>query len=62
MWKKQIQPGEKVPLKLAAADGAAVEEVYALMAGMKREDFRSMMLSGGRPPEGNLYRSDWEDE
>ena len=47
-------------LKLAATDGTPYEQAYAIMAGMERQDLRKMMLSGGRRPEGNLYRSDWE--
>ena len=61
-WNGMLEQGGNVyySLKLAAADGTPYEQAYALMAGMEREDFRNMMLSGGRPPEGNLYRSDWE--
>ncbi|MEO0412439.1 MAG: protocatechuate 4,5-dioxygenase subunit alpha [Pseudomonadota bacterium] len=62
-WNGMLEQGGNVyyTLKLAACDGVPYEEAYALMAGMPREDYRAMMLTGGRPVEGNRYLSDWED-
>jgi protocatechuate 4,5-dioxygenase alpha chain len=31
------------------------------MTGLSREDYRQMMLSGGRPIEGNRYKGENED-
>ena len=36
--------------KLFATDGRSFEEIAASMAGMPREAYRAMMLSGGRKP------------
>ncbi|MCG8441931.1 MAG: protocatechuate 4,5-dioxygenase subunit alpha [Caulobacterales bacterium] len=62
-WNGMLEHGGNVyyTLKLAATDGTPYEAAYAAMAGMERGDFRQMMLSGGRPAEGNQYRSDWEE-
>lgn len=61
-WNGMLEEGGNVyyTLKLAACDGVPYELAYSLMADMPREDYRAMMLSGGRPPEGNQYLSDWE--
>ena len=32
------------------------------MTGMGVEAYRDMMLAGGRSPEGNRYKSEWEDK
>lgn len=62
-WNGMLEHGGNVyyTLKLAAADGLAFEAAYAAMAGMEQSDYRRMMLAGGRSPEKNLYKSDWED-
>lgn len=41
--------------KLAAYDGLSMQQVGALMSGtgMSEDDFKQMMLDGGRPIEGN---------
>jgi protocatechuate 4,5-dioxygenase alpha chain len=28
---------------------------------MTEEEYRDMMISGGRSPDGNRYTSEWED-
>jgi len=33
-----------------------------MMTGVSREEYRDMMLSGGRSIEGNRYTSEWEDK
>ena len=44
--------------KLAACDGLTMQHVGAEMSGtgMTVEDFRQMMLDGGRPIDGNRSR------
>lgn len=61
-WNRMLELGGNIyyTLKLAATDGIPIDQAYAAMAGMSREDFRAMMVGGGRPPEGNLYLKDWE--
>ena len=39
--------------KLFFTDGQSFEKGAARMAGMAQEDYRAMMLGGGRSPEGN---------
>jgi protocatechuate 4,5-dioxygenase alpha chain len=37
-------------LKIGATDGVSVQSMCARMAGMAEEDYRQMMLTGGRSP------------
>lgn len=39
--------------KLFSTDGQSFEQAAASMAGMSREDYREMMVSGGRSPDDN---------
>ena len=32
------------------------------MTGVSRDDYRAMMLAGGRPIEGNRSKSEWENK
>lgn len=54
-WLKMIQEGGNIYYvsKLGATCGLSFEEMAASMTGMTREDYRKMMLSGGRPIDGN---------
>jgi protocatechuate 4,5-dioxygenase alpha chain len=42
--------------KLFSTDGQSFEQAAASMTGVTREEYRAMMLGGGRSPEGNLYK------
>ena len=44
--------------KLFFTDGQSFEYAAASMTGMSPEDYRQMMLSGGRPIEGNRYKGE----
>ncbi len=44
--------------KLGATCGLTFEDLAASMSGMKKEDYRKMMLSGGRPIAGNRSRAE----
>jgi len=46
--------------KLAAYDGITFQDLAAKMTGTSREEYRDMMLRGGRPIEGNRFKSEWE--
>jgi protocatechuate 4,5-dioxygenase alpha chain len=48
--------------KLAAFDGINFQNLAAMMTQMKTEDYRDMMVNGGRSIEGNRYKSEWEDK
>jgi protocatechuate 4,5-dioxygenase alpha chain len=44
--------------KLFSTDGQSFEQAAASMTGLSREEYRQMMLSGGRTPEGNRYKGE----
>lgn len=48
--------------KLAAFDGIAFQELAAKMSHMSRDDYRQMMVDGGRKIDGNRSKSEWEDK
>ncbi|MBV8905369.1 MAG: protocatechuate 4,5-dioxygenase subunit alpha [Acidobacteriia bacterium] len=54
-WLKLIQEGGNIYYvsKLGATCGLTFEDLAASMSGMKKEDYRKMMLGGGRSIEGN---------
>ena len=41
--------------KLFSTDEQSFEQAAAAMTGMSRDDYRQMMLNGGRSPKGNLF-------
>jgi protocatechuate 4,5-dioxygenase alpha chain len=41
--------------KIGATDGKSFQTMAASMTGMTEEEYRKMMVSGGRSPEGNRY-------
>ncbi|MEG0002535.1 MAG: protocatechuate 4,5-dioxygenase subunit alpha [Comamonas sp.] len=42
-------------VKIGATDGVSVQNMVSTMSGMNEEDYRLMMLGGGRSIEGNRY-------
>lgn len=63
-WNQLLALGGNIyyTSKLAAFDGITFQDLAAMMTGSSREDYRDMMLHGGRPIEGNRTKSDWEDK
>lgn len=47
--------------KLFFTDEQSFEQAAASMTGMSREEYREMMVGGGRSPDGNRYSKEWED-
>ena len=47
--------------KLFFTDEQSFEQAASSMTGMSREDYRAMMLAGGRSVEGNRYMKEWQD-
>ena len=41
--------------KIGATDGKSFQQMAGSMTGMSEQDYRAMMLSGGRSIEGNRY-------
>jgi protocatechuate 4,5-dioxygenase alpha chain len=39
--------------RIGATDGKSFQQMAASMTGLNEEEYRTMMLSGGRSPEGN---------
>ena len=46
--------------KLGATDGLSFQQLAAAMTGMTQQEYADMMLHGGRSPDGNRYKSEWE--
>jgi protocatechuate 4,5-dioxygenase alpha chain len=61
-WLRLIELGGNVyyTYKLAACDGMTFQDLAGEQTGMSAEDFAQMMLEGGRPPDGNRRRAEWE--
>ena len=59
-WLKMIREGGSICYvsKLGATCGFTAEELAASMSGMTTEEYRKMMLSGGRTIEGNRSKSE----
>ncbi len=41
--------------KIGATDGKSFQQMAASMTGMTEDEYRDMMVAGGRSPEGNRY-------
>lgn len=63
-WNRLLELGGNIyyTSKLAANDGINFQNLAGLMTGMGVEAYRDMMLAGGRSPEGNRYKSEWENK
>lgn len=47
--------------KIGATDGTTFQAMAASMTGMPEDEYRAMMVAGGRSPDGNRYTSEWEE-
>lgn len=59
-WLKMVHEGGNICYisKLGATCGVKPEEMAASMSGMTKEDYRKMMLAGGRSIEGNRSKTE----
>ncbi len=48
--------------KIGATDGLSFQQMAAKMTGVSEEEYRDMMVAGGRSPDGNRYESEWSDD
>ena len=48
--------------KIGASDGKSFQQMAGSMTGLSEEEYRDMMVGGGRTPDGNRYTSEWEDQ
>lgn len=46
--------------RIGATDGRSFQQMAASMTGMDEEEYRRMMVEGGRSVEGNRHISEWE--
>jgi protocatechuate 4,5-dioxygenase alpha chain len=64
-WLEMLRIGGNIyyTFKLAIFDGLSMQDVGAMMSGtgMSVEEFRQMMLDGGRPIEGNRSKKEPEN-
>ncbi|MCI2399219.1 protocatechuate 4,5-dioxygenase subunit alpha [Aliiroseovarius subalbicans] len=62
-WNRLLELGGNIyyTSKLAAFDGITFQDLAAMMTGVSREEYRDMMLHGGRPIAGNRSKSEWEE-
>jgi protocatechuate 4,5-dioxygenase alpha chain len=60
-WNGMIALGGNIyyTSKLAATDGLTFQNIAAIMTGSTQEQYAKMMLDGGRPPDGNRSKSEW---
>jgi protocatechuate 4,5-dioxygenase alpha chain len=61
-WNEMLRLGGNIyyTAKLAATDGITFQDLAANMTGVSREEYRDMMVHGGRPIEGNRSKAEWE--
>lgn len=63
-WNRMLELGGNIyfTAKLGATDGLSFQQVAAMMTGSTQEGYADMMLHGGRSPDGNRYKSEWENK
>lgn len=61
-WNRMIELGGNIyfTAKLGATDGLSFQQIAAAMTGLSQQEYADMMLKGGRSPDGNRYKSEWE--
>jgi len=47
--------------KIGATDGLSFQQMAGSMTGMSEDEYRAMMVAGGRSPDGNRYTHEWAD-
>lgn len=63
-WNRMIELGGNIYFtsKLGATDGLSFQQLAAKMTGMTQQEYADMMARGGRSPEGNRYKWEWENK
>lgn len=61
-WNRMLELGANIyfTAKLGATDGLSFQQVAAIMTGNTQEGYAEMMIKGGRTPDGNRYKTEWE--
>jgi protocatechuate 4,5-dioxygenase alpha chain len=62
-WNEMIRLGGNIYFtgKLGATDGLSFQQLAAKMSAPSLDDYVKMMISGGRPIEGNRSKSEWKN-
>ena len=47
--------------KIGATDGSSFQQMAGSMTGMTEDEYRAMMIAGGRPVDGSRYIHEWEE-
>ena len=60
-WNRMLELGGNIyyTSKLAAFHGINFQQLAGLMTGLG-EDYRRMMVAGGRMVDGNRYQAEWD--
>jgi protocatechuate 4,5-dioxygenase alpha chain len=60
-WNRMLELGGNIYFtsKIAANDGLSFQQIAAMMTGSTQAEYAAMMLAGGRNPEGNRSKSEW---
>ncbi|MGQ9367956.1 protocatechuate 4,5-dioxygenase subunit alpha [Azospirillum sp. ST 5-10] len=60
-WNEMLRLGGNIyyTSKLAATDGVNFQQLAARMTGVSEDDYRQMMMGGGRPIAGNRSKKEW---
>lgn len=45
--------------KIGATDGSSFQQMAGSMTGMSEDEYREMMINGGRSVDGNRYLHEW---
>ena len=48
--------------KIGATDGHSFLQMAGSMTGMTEDEYRDMMIAGGRSPDGNRYQREWDEQ
>lgn len=61
-WIGMLRLGGNIyyTFKIAIFDGMTMQDAGAAQSSMTVEDFKQMLLDGGRSVEGNRYKSEWK--
>lgn len=61
-WNRLLELGGNIyyTSKLAAYDHITFQDLAAAMTGVTRDEYRDMMVHGGRPIDGNRSKKEWE--
>jgi len=61
-WLGMVKQGGNIyyMAKLIGTDQQTFQYVAGAMTGLSEDEYRDMMLAGGRPIDGNRSKSEWE--